>query len=202
MPSLRPIAVMAFVGTSACTAEHKPESGGDTSNSAQPASPRAADTEAAPSQPAPSATWTVAPSGIGPIRVGMTIDDLRRVGGDVTLPSGAGAECAYVRPSSVPRGVSVMLAKGSVARVDIDSTGVQSDAGISVGDSVARVNQAYSGRVTVTPHKYVQGGQYLAVQPSSPLDSAFRIVFEAESGRVTRFRSGRVPEVPWVERCG
>jgi hypothetical protein len=95
-----------------------------------------------------------------------------------------------------------MLAKGQVTRVDVDSAGVQSDAGISVGDSVARVNQAYSGRVTVTPHKYVQGGQYLTIQPSSPQDSAFRIVFDGEGGRVTRFRSGRVPEVEWVERCG
>jgi len=26
--------------------------------------------------------------------------------------------------------------------------------------------------------------------------------FEIEAGRVTRFRSGRLPEVAWVERCG
>ena len=52
------------------------------------------------------------------------------------------------------------------------------------------------------PHKYVAGAQYLVVRPASPTDSTFRIVFVSESGRITRFRSGRVPEVEWVERCG
>ena len=27
-------------------------------------------------------------------------------------------------------------------------------------------------------------------------------IFETDSGRVRRFRSGRLPEVAWVERCG
>jgi hypothetical protein len=40
------------------------------------------------------------------------------------------------------------------------------------------------------------------VQSVSPQDSTRRIVFETETGRVTRFRTGRLPEVEWVERCG
>jgi hypothetical protein len=95
-----------------------------------------------------------------------------------------------------------MLAGGRVARVDVDSAGVQSDAGVSVGDSASRVSAAYAGRVTAMPHKYVQGGQYLTVRSASPADSALRIVFESEAGRITRFRSGKVPEVEFVERCG
>jgi hypothetical protein len=62
--------------------------------------------------------------------------------------------------------------------------------------------KAYPGHVTATSHKYVPGGQYLMVRPGSPADSALRIVFETDSGHVTRFRSGRMPEVEWVERCG
>jgi len=131
----------------------------------------------------------------------MTLEDLKRVGGDVNVPAG-NADCAYVRPPSAPAGVSVMLAHDQVTRIDVESSGVQSDAGIVVGDSASRVSQVYAGRVTTTPHKYVQGGQYLTVRSTSPQDSAFRIVFEIEAGRVTRFRSGRLPEVAWVERCG
>jgi hypothetical protein len=56
--------------------------------------------------------------------------------------------------------------------------------------------------VTRLPHKYVQGGEYLTVTPVSPEDSSLRIVFESEGGRITRFRSGRTPQVEWVERCG
>ena len=95
-----------------------------------------------------------------------------------------------------------MLARGQVARVDVDSAGVMSDAGVAVGDSAARVTDAYAGRVTATPHKYVPGGQYLTVRPVPPADSTHQMVFETENGRITRFRSGRVPEVEWVERCG
>jgi hypothetical protein len=185
--------VLAVAAAGACTTEKN--AGSSTDSTASPASPVASDTT-----PATSA-WTVTPSGIGPIRVGMSAADLQRVGGDITLPAN-GAECAYVRPPTAPAGVVVMLARGQVARVDVDSAGVQSDAGVAVGDSTSRVSQAYAGRVTVTPHKYLQSGQYLTVRSPSPQDSTLRIVFEADSGHIKRFRSGRVPEVEWVERCG
>lgn len=132
----------------------------------------------------------------------MSVEDLRRVAGDVTLPAGGATECTYVRPSKAPPGVSVMLASGRVARVDVDSAGVQSDGGVAVGDSASKVEAAYAGRVSTLPHKYVAGGQYLTVRAASPADTTLRIVFESEGGRITRFRSGRVPEVQFVERCG
>jgi len=132
----------------------------------------------------------------------MSIDDLQKTVGPLPATPNAMAECTYVRPSSAPSGVLIMLARGRVARVDVDSSGVRTDAGIAVGDSAARISQAYGNRATATAHKYVPGGQYLTVRPVSPNDSTFRIVFETESGRVTRFRSGRIPEVEWVERCG
>ena len=150
---------------------------------------------------APADSWTVTPAGIGAIRVGLDTTDLRRLGGDFTTPK-ASAECSYVHPASAPPGVFVMLSRGRVVRVDIDSAGVRSDAGIAVGDSASRVSVAYGARVTATPHKYVAGGQYLSVRPLAAEDSTLRIVFETDSGRVTRFRSGRLPQVVWVERCG
>jgi len=144
--------------------------------------------------------WVVSPDGIGAIRVGMTADELRRAVGEVPVAN-LTADCSYVRPASAPPGVSVMLAHGQVARVDVDSAGVRSDAGVEVGDSAAKVAEAYSSRMTAMPHKYLPGGHYLTVRSSSPADSLRRMVFETENGRVTRFRVGRVPEVEWVERC-
>lgn len=183
----------------ACAVERKPAGGSDTSTATPPSTPPSVD--AKPSASTSDSPWTVTPDGIGTIRVGMTLDDIRRVAGDVTPPTST-AECNYVKPGGLPAGVAIMLARGQVARIDVDSAGVRSDAGIAVGDTITRVTDAYAGRVTVTPHKYVPGGQYLSVRPTSPADSAYRIVFETENGRVTRFRSGRVPEVEWVERCG
>ena len=131
----------------------------------------------------------------------MTIDDLKNAAGALTPAPNAAAECAYVHPASAPTGVLAMLAKGVVARVDVDSAGVATAEGVAVGDSASKVNAAYAGRVTATPHKYVQGGQYLTVKPGAPQDS-LRIVFESEAGRITRYRIGRIPQVEWVERCG
>jgi hypothetical protein len=146
-------------------------------------------------------TWVLTPDGIGAIRVGMTVDELRRAVGDIPGASPA-ADCSYVRPPGAPPGVSVMLARGQVARIDVDSGGVESDAGVAVGDSASKVANAYASRLTAMPHKYVSGGEYLTVRPTAPSDSSRRMVFETENGRVTRFRAGRVPEVEWVERCG
>ena len=148
-----------------------------------------------------SAAWIATPNGIGAIRVGMTTDELRTAVGDFP-GANVTADCSYVRPSSAPPGVSVMLARGQVARVDVDSAGVRTDAGVAVGDSASRVSDAYAARMTATPHKYVPGGQYLTVQSTSPADTSRRMVFETENGRVTRFRTGRLPEVEWIERCG
>jgi hypothetical protein len=192
----------ASIIAAACSSEKKPpRPGGSASQTLSPGAVR--DTSAADAALAAdsAARWTVTVSGIGPIRVGMTLEDLRRIAGNFPSPKPT-AECTYVHPASTPGGVSIMLARGKVARIDVDSAGVRTDAGVGVGDSTSRVNAAYPGRVDAAPHKYVPDGQYLTARPSSPADSALRIVFEVEKGRVTRFRSGRRPEVEWVERCG
>jgi hypothetical protein len=163
--------------------------------------PVTTDTTAVPPPASTPVTWAVSPSGIGTVRIGASLDELKTTAGDVTVPA-AGGDCQYVRGGSLPSGVSVMLARNVVARVDIDSSGVTTAEGVGVGDPASRVNEVFAGRVTAMPHKYVQGAQYLTVKGASPADSAHRIVFEVENGRVARFRAGRVPEVEWVERCG
>ena len=177
--------------------------GDENAGSDSPAAkaPAAADTNTAATVPTAPSTWSVSPSGIGAVRVGASLDQVKTVAGDVAVPAGGG-QCQYVRGGSLPSGVSVMLARNVVARVDVDSAGVTTAEGVGVGDADSRVNEAYAGRVTATPHKYVQRARYLTVKGSSPADSAHRIVFEVEDGRVSRFRAGRVPEVEWVERCG
>ena len=201
---IRSILVLAIFALAGCSVEQRRPADTASASTSTGASRDTTTAPAAPrdsSTPTPVTAWTVTPDGIGSIRVGMNLDELRRVAGDVTVPN-AGAECSYVHPPAAPPGVLIMLARGQVARVDVDSGGVKSDEGIAVGDSAARVTAAYAGRVTTTPHKYVPGGQYLSAKPTSPQDSSRRIVFETENGRVTRFRSGRLPEVEWVERCG
>ena len=197
---IRSIFTVGAIIAAACSSEQKTSAVAD-SPGASAGAQAAADT--APARPTADTArgWTVALGAVGPIRVGMNPEDLKRVAGDFPAPS-PGAQCAYVHPALAPAGLLVMLAHGQVARIDIDSAGARTDAGVGVGDSASRVTDAYAGRVTATPHKYVPGGQYLTARSTSPADSALRIVFETDKGRVTRFRTGRTPEVEWVERCG
>jgi hypothetical protein len=93
-----------------------------------------------------------------------------------------------------------MAVGGQIARVEVTDSTVATAAGARVGDSEARINQLYAGRVQTGPHKYTNG-HYLTVRRGTGADSAYRLVFETDGRRVTRYRGGRMPEVEWVEGC-
>ncbi len=144
--------------------------------------------------------WTVSETGWGPIRAGMSVADARAsLGGQ--LPEPRSADCDHVRPAGIS-GVLLMTVGGQVARVEVSDSTVVTAAGARVGDTEARINQLYQGRVRTSPHKYVPSGRYLTVPGAAVPDSDYRLLFEIDSGRVTRYRSGRMPEVEWVEGCG
>lgn len=198
----------ALIGAAACA--RGPDRGPDrepaADTAAAPPAPPASTalTTTAPSADSAGGTWLVTARGIGPVRAGLPLQDAAAaVGGALTAPAGVepGA-CAYLAWRGGPPGVRVMIEGGRIARVDVDSGGVATDAGARVGDSEARVQSLYPGRVAVTPHKYTAGHRYLTVTPATPADSAYRVVFETDGRRVTRYRAGRRPPVEYVEGCG
>lgn len=193
--SARYIAILLLVSTAACAKGGEEMPAADTSSAAIPP----------PAAPAPStspAEWRVSEMGIGPLHAGMTMAEAgAAVPGTFTVAAGDSAsECTYASWSEAPAGVHVMLASGVVARVDVDSQSVSTDAGARVGDTEARVDSLYAGRVRRMPHKYTPGASYLVVV--APGDSTQRIVFETDGNVVTTYRAGRSPEVEFVERCG
>jgi hypothetical protein len=150
------------------------------------------------STPSP-ATWTVAETGWGPIRAGMSVADARTaLGGQ--LPEPRNRECDHLRPPQGPPGVLIMTVEGQVARVEVRDTTVATAAGARVGDTEARIHALYPNRVQTQPHKYVDG-HYLIVRRGPGPDSLYRLVFETDRRRVTTYRGGRFPEVEWVEGC-
>jgi hypothetical protein len=129
----------------------------------------------------------------------MTVTEARAVlGGSLAGPRNA--ECDHVRPPGAPPGLLLMFVRGQVARVEVSDTTVATAEGARVGDSEARVDSLYAGRVQRTPHKYTDG-RYLIVRGPASADTLHRLVFETDGRRVTRFRGGRLPEVEWVEGC-
>jgi hypothetical protein len=147
--------------------------------------------------PPQSYQWIVSDAGVGPVAIGMRSDDLQ----GIIDTLGKLGECVYASPiERVASGFSrkdllVMLVDGVVARVDVIGPSVATAAGAHVGDSEARIKQLYPAS-RVEPHKYTDG-HYLVVETAPQR----RLVFETDGTRVTRYRSGVVPAVEWVEGC-
>lgn len=149
-----------------------------------------------------STAWQVSIRGYGPIESGMTLAQAAEAGKrPLTAVSPGAEECDYIRfEGDSTRGIQFMVVQGRIARVDVHDSTISTSHGVRIGDSEASVQDKYAERVTVTPHKYEEG-HYLTVAPAAPADSGHEIVFETDGARVTTYRSGRVPEVEYVEGC-
>lgn len=146
--------------------------------------------------------WTVTSNGIGPIRFGMPLAAIAQALNDSALGSvGARASCTYVRPSRVPRGVSLMLMNGVFVRVDVDSAGVLTDAGIGVGDSEVSVLVRNSGRARVESSKF-NGPLAHNLIVTSVTDPGNLMIFETDGRSIQHYRAGTRAAVELVERCG
>jgi hypothetical protein len=145
-------------------------------------------------------------NGIGDVRVGMTVTEASQVA-DTRITSLSGTAinnkgCFYVKPEGEPKGVAFMLIDGRIARVDVSkNSSVTTKKRAKIGDSEYQIKSLYPGQIKVEPHKYVSGGHYLIFVPKDKVDSKYRLVFETDGKKVTEFRSGKLPEVEYVERC-
>lgn len=144
-------------------------------------------------------------NGIGSIKVGMSVAEASKASG-IKLVAGStdNSSCTYVRPQGAPKGISFMVTNGRIARVDVyDNKSITTLSGAKIGDTEARIKALYPGQIKVTPHEYTgyMGGHYLTFVPKDQSDLGYRVVFETDGKRVVNFRSGKLPEVEYVEGC-
>jgi len=156
-------------------------------------------------------SWPVYLRRAGAIRIGMSLAAVRRALGDpaaflagqsINEPAQLDAECAYLSSRSVPKNLVFMFSRGLVIRIDVRGSGIRTASGAEVGDTEDSITRLYPGRITVAPHKYIEGGHYLNYRAVDRVDHEYGMVFETESGRVTRFRTGTLAGVALVEGCG
>lgn len=145
--------------------------------------------------------------GIGPVLVGMTLEEASAAAGlqfgivPNSDRAGTGA-CAYARAEAGPEGLHLMVVNGRIVRIDVGNGPVRTLSGIGTGSTVAEVQATYPGRIEVQPNPYTghRGGRdlvYLA-------DEGFRhlgLLFESNNGRVTSFRAGLLGAVMAPEGC-
>jgi hypothetical protein len=147
--------------------------------------------------------------GIGPIRVGMTVDEASQSAGIKLTRSGSGSrdeyQCSYVQPTGEPKGIAFMVKKGRIVRVDITSHRITTIKGARIGDNEEQIFSLYSGQIQATRHPYEgrspYNGKYLTFVPKDAADKNYRLIFETSKNRVQRFRSGKLPEVEAIEGC-
>ncbi len=145
-------------------------------------------------------------NGIGSIRVGMTVAEASKASGTKLVSSGStdNTSCTYVRPQGAPEGIGFMVTNGRIARVDVyDNKSITTLSGAKIGDTEAQIKALYPGQIKVTPHEYTghMGGHYLTFVPKDQSDRNYRVVFETDGKRVVNFRSGKLPEVEYIEGC-
>ena len=140
--------------------------------------------------------------GLGQIQIGMNLTDAVNMGLLNENPT-MNTQCDFVFPAvgaGIPDGVSVMVVKGRIARIDVDTGSVTTEDGAKIGDTEDHIKSIYGDEVKVAPHKYIEGGHYMTVAGDSA-SAGKALVFETDGKRVTMFRGGRLPEVKWVEGC-
>lgn len=141
-------------------------------------------------------------NGIGTVRVGMTVSQAAKAAGTKLVGDSPNNNCYYVKPQNEPKNISFMVTKGRISRVDVrQNTQITTLKGAKIGDTEAQIKSLYPEQIQVTPHKYVQGGHYLTFIPKDRADQNYRVVFETDGKFVTQFRSGKLPEVEFVEGC-
>lgn len=144
-------------------------------------------------------------NGIGAVRVGMTIAEASKAAGTKLIRESGyetNLSCFYVKPQGEPKDIGFMVTNKRISRVDVwKNKSITTLSGAKIGDTESRIKSLYPGQIQVTPHKYVEGGHDLIFIPKDAVDKNYRLLFETDGKRVTRFRSGKLPEVEFVEGC-
>lgn len=202
---MRCVAIIAILAFAACS---------PSSNDAAPAaSPEPAPTAEAPA-PSPAITFDVlTPDGVGPLKIGMTKDEVIAAAGDTRTPDAAGipgGECIEFQPQRAPDGLWVMIEAGKLTRITIgEMSTLKTDKGLGLGDTAAAVKTAYGADAKASPHKYQDApAEYITwwkggprAEPYVQDETARGIAYEVDgAGKVGAIHAGG-PSIQYVEGC-
>lgn len=149
----------------------------------------------------------VGTNGIGPVLVGMSVEQASRAAGVTLIRMTSGGEsygCYYYKPQTEqPRGVAFMVKQNRIVRVDVFSeSSVTTLRGAKIGDTENRIRSLYPGQIKNGPPTVSGRGKNLVFVPRDAADKNYRIIFQTSNdGQVIGYRAGKLPEVEWIEGC-
>lgn len=140
-------------------------------------------------------------NGIGPVLTGMSLEEAIEASGLRFKTNAAGnGSCRHVQPIGGPKGLSFMVNDGTIAVAYANDSEIKTLRGAQVGDSESKIRSVYPGQLK--PAESVSSRtKVLQFVPKDAEDRNYRIVFSFRQGKLVNFRSGRLPEVLWIEGC-
>ena len=137
--------------------------------------------------------WTLGPDGFGPLKIGMSFEQARRLAGPRLQPGDPGCDQL---PLPGHKGVALMFNDGVLHRIDVFRPGIRTTDGVAVGDPVSRVAHAHAG-IAQEPNAYDGQESYLTAGPAH----GRAIRFETSKGRIGAMYAGDWPQVQYTEGC-
>ena len=140
--------------------------------------------------------------GFGPVLIGMTPSEASSALGVRIRPFQEPDEdeihCHYEYPDGYLEGLGFMVQDGVITRIDIHKEDYLTDTGLSVGQKEEQIFKKYEGKTSERIHPYIgKRGKYIIVANSD----GYKMIFETDSGVITRFRTGKSPSVEYIEGC-
>jgi hypothetical protein len=147
------------------------------------------------------ATPPVTLHGIGGLRVGLTVAELRRMGATQDEnPLEDEGDCNYWHLPGRD-GLAFMVVGGRVVRIDIENPAYRTVSGAHVGMSEAQVRAIYGAAMRVEPHPYTgPEGHYLVYRARA---EPYGLIFATnyENGQIEGLRVGLWRYVQLIEGC-
>ena len=145
-------------------------------------------------------SWCLGMSGLGPIRAGMTVEQVMRLadfsGLERKSPAG---ECWYLHYQGDSSAFDLMIIDNVVVRLELKGkTRLHTFSGARIGTTEAQLKSMYGSRLDIQPHKYDENGHTITIKSSG---GDYGLRFETSAGRVTAIQSGPWEHLHYVEGC-
>jgi hypothetical protein len=149
---------------------------------------------------AAAGSWCLGLSGLGPVRAGMSLDEVLRLadfrGLERRQPSG---DCWYLHYDGNGADFDLMIIGGRVARIEIKGgSALRTFSGARIGSTEKELQSLYGGRLDVQPHKYDGQGRTITFKAA---DGLHGLRFETSAGRVRAMQAGHWEHLHYVEGC-
>jgi hypothetical protein len=146
-------------------------------------------------------SWCLGLGGLGPIRAGMSVDEVLRLadfpGLERRRPTG---DCWYLRYHGNGSDFDLMIIGGRVVRIEIKGASMlRTFSGVHIGSSEEELRKLYGDRLDVQPHKYDEQGRTITFKAA---DGLHGLRFETSAGKVTAMQAGPWEHLNYVEGCG